>query len=310
MTASLRQQPPAPKRSTATCDARRTAPGARLLDIRFALRRRDMGRLFIAAHSAPGASRLIRALASRTDVYFGVCLRTRRAGDATRSTARTSRSSRSTRPTRSTDSANSRTPPSMIVTSGTPGTRTPTSSFRAGGVPELERANRRLARALGGDPACVDAARILRPAGLPNHKHQPPRAVKLIDLEQADGTRLTSYWTGSHPPDRPLRRGRRSQNDADRARRATSRGPVRRIRTRDRRGTAGGDGKLDCPFHDDRTPAFSSTRTAPSTATAAARRWLHLRLRHRGALAQPTTKGRGFLELRQPTRGHTCCRSR
>ena len=56
------------------------APGARLLEIRFALRHRDMGRLFIAAHSAPGASRLIRRLASRTDVYVGVCLRSRRAG--------------------------------------------------------------------------------------------------------------------------------------------------------------------------------------------------------------------------------------
>ena len=44
------------------------------------LRYRDMGRLFIAAHSAPGASRLIRRLAARTDVYVGVCLRTRRAG--------------------------------------------------------------------------------------------------------------------------------------------------------------------------------------------------------------------------------------
>ena len=55
-------------------------PGARLLEIRFALRHRDMGRLFIAAHSAPGASRLIRRLAARTDVYVGVCLRDRRSG--------------------------------------------------------------------------------------------------------------------------------------------------------------------------------------------------------------------------------------
>ena len=56
------------------------APGAQLLEIRFALRYRDMGRLFVAAHSASGASRLIRRLAARTDVYVGVCLRTRRAG--------------------------------------------------------------------------------------------------------------------------------------------------------------------------------------------------------------------------------------
>lgn len=55
-------------------------PGARLLEIRFALRHRDMGRLFVAAHSAPGASRLIRRLATRTNVYVGVCLRDRRSG--------------------------------------------------------------------------------------------------------------------------------------------------------------------------------------------------------------------------------------
>ena len=77
----------APVKSRERASARRylrvlagPAPGARLLEIRFALRHGDMGRLFIAAHSAPGASRLIQRLASRTDVYVGVCLRSRRAG--------------------------------------------------------------------------------------------------------------------------------------------------------------------------------------------------------------------------------------
>lgn len=32
------------------------SPGTRLLEIRFALRHRDMGRVFVAAHSAPGAA--------------------------------------------------------------------------------------------------------------------------------------------------------------------------------------------------------------------------------------------------------------
>jgi len=39
-----------------------------------------LGRLLIAAPSAAGAVRLIRRLGARTDVYVGVCLRTRRAG--------------------------------------------------------------------------------------------------------------------------------------------------------------------------------------------------------------------------------------
>ena len=40
--------------------------------------------------------------------------------------------------------------------------------------------NRRLALALAGDPACTDAARILRPPGTLNHKHDPPRPVELL----------------------------------------------------------------------------------------------------------------------------------
>jgi hypothetical protein len=47
---------------------------------------------------------------------------------------------------------------------------------------ELERANRRLAHALGADPAS-DAARILRVPGTLSHKHDPPTAVEAIRLD-------------------------------------------------------------------------------------------------------------------------------
>lgn len=43
----------------------------------------------------------------------------------------------------------------------------------------LERANRRLAFALGADMKATDAARILRPPGTLNHKHDPPRRVAI-----------------------------------------------------------------------------------------------------------------------------------
>lgn len=84
------------------------APGARLLEIRFALRHREMGRVFIAAHSAAGASRFILRLAVRTDVYVSACAAAAVAG-ATRSTNHNSRSSRSTHPTPSTGSPGSPT---------------------------------------------------------------------------------------------------------------------------------------------------------------------------------------------------------
>jgi hypothetical protein len=46
-----------------------------------------------------------------------------------------------------------------------------------------QRANRRLALALGADPASTDPARILRPCGSRNHKHDPPRRVLCTRLE-------------------------------------------------------------------------------------------------------------------------------
>jgi hypothetical protein len=48
---------------------------------------------------------------------------------------------------------------------------------------EVERANRRLAHALGADPASADAARILRVPGTLSHKHEPPAPVDAIRLD-------------------------------------------------------------------------------------------------------------------------------
>ena len=177
------------------------APGARLLEIRFALRYRDMGRLFIAAHSAPGASRLIRRLAARTDVYVGVCLRTRRAGgrDAI------DRSHLAFVEIDTPDALDRLHafphPPTMIISSGSAGHAHAYFTLSAPvTVPELERANRRLAHALGGDLASVDAARILRPPSSWNHKHSPPTPVELIELDQARRYDLDQLVDGLHDP--------------------------------------------------------------------------------------------------------------
>jgi hypothetical protein len=45
------------------------------------------------------------------------------------------------------------------------------------------QANRRLALALGADRAATDAARIMRPVGSLNHKHDPPQRVECVYLE-------------------------------------------------------------------------------------------------------------------------------
>lgn len=48
---------------------------------------------------------------------------------------------------------------------------------------EVERANRRLAYALGADGACADAGRILRVPGTMSWKHEPPTAVEALRLD-------------------------------------------------------------------------------------------------------------------------------
>ena len=48
---------------------------------------------------------------------------------------------------------------------------------------EVERANRRLAHALGADPASADSARILRVPGTLSWKHEPPTAVEALRLD-------------------------------------------------------------------------------------------------------------------------------
>jgi RepB DNA-primase from phage plasmid/CHC2 zinc finger len=275
-------------------------PGARLLEIRFALRYRDMGRLFIAAHSAPGASRLIRRLAARTDVYIGVCLRTRRAGGR-------NAIDRSHLAFVEIDTADAldrlrafRHPPSAIVLSGSAGHAHAYFTLSAPvTVPELERANCRLAHALGGDLASVDAARILRPPSSWNHKHTPPTPVELIELDQARRYELNQLIHGlDDPPGRlrvsvpvPRRTGRTDLDmlllaipAAEYVHALTGMSPDRA-------------GKIHCPFHQDRTPSlqlyedgtwycYGACRAGGSIFDFASRLW------------RVQTKNRAFLKLR------------
>jgi len=139
-------------------------PGGRLLEVRFARRGGAMGRTFIPARSLGRAAGLIARLAPRTDVYTGVALRVRRAGD--RGAVQASHLLFV-----EIDTADGQDrlgafgqPPSMLIASGTHGHAHAYWILRRPvGVDELERANRRLAHHLGGDLAAVDAARILRP---------------------------------------------------------------------------------------------------------------------------------------------------
>ncbi len=276
------------------------APGARLLEIRFALRHRDMGRVFIAAHSAAGAGRFIQRLARRTDVYVGVCLRDRRAGgrDAINSShlafVEIDRSDALDR------LAAFPRPPTMIVASGSTGHAHAYWSLSAPvTMPELETANRRLAQELGADLASVDAARILRPPSSFNHKHTPPAAVELVQLDPTrryDVDRLVAGLDEPpgerrlHPVTRP-RTGRTRLDQLLLAIPAREYVHVLAGISPDR------GGKAHCPFHDDRIASlqlyddgtwycYGTCRAGGSIFDFAARVW--------GC----DTKDRAFLRLR------------
>ena len=276
------------------------APGTRFLEIRFALRHRDMGRLFIAAHSAPGAGRLIRRLAVRTDVYVGVCLRSRRSGgrDAV---------DHSHLAFVEIDAADAvdrlrafRHPPTMIVSSGSAGHAHAYFALSAPvSVEELEHANRRLAHALGGDLASIDAARILRPPSSWNHKHSPPTPVELVELDPAHQHDVKRLVYGlDDPPGRPgpsKGAGRRAgRTELDRLLLEIPASEYVRVLTGispDR------TGKIHCPFHEDRTASlqlyddgtwycFGACKAGGSIFDFAARVW------------RMDTKDREFLKLR------------
>jgi hypothetical protein len=75
-----------------------------------------------------------------------------------------------------------------------------------------QRACRRLALALGGDMAATDPARILRPAGSLNHKHDPPGLVRctrleldVFTVEQVAGTLADSPHYAPRPAVSPQR---------------------------------------------------------------------------------------------------------
>jgi len=178
--------------------------GDELLEIRYANGSRGMRRTFVAANRPDRAARLIRFMAPRADVYCGVLLRSRRAGgrdavtdshlvfveiDEPDALGRLARFAA----------------PSMIVASGSPGHAHAYWILRSPVAPvAVEHANCTLADHLGGDPASVDAARILRPAGTLSHKHRPPTPVELIHVDASVRYDVTELLDGlAQAPTRP-----------------------------------------------------------------------------------------------------------
>jgi hypothetical protein len=155
----------------------------RFFDVRWATPTGGMHRQFVSASAIHDGARLVGRLASRTDVYVGVALRDGRAHGGKSAISGSHLLYIECDDPDAAERLNEFPySPSMIVASGTPGHLHIYWSLR-GRVSnaQVESANRRLALALQGDPACVDIARVLRPPASMNHKHSPPSNVRLLE---------------------------------------------------------------------------------------------------------------------------------
>lgn len=230
-----------------------------LVEVRWRTRA-GMGQRFVPVADRSTAAMLVGRLAAGTDVYVGVLPRWRPAGgrSAVVGDCRTvwvdldiDVAARALEPV---DPV-----PSLVLASGSPGhLHAYWSLSRAEPPAVIERANRRLAWALGADLASTDAARILRPPDTVNHA-RGGAVVRLIDgAPIGEAWRLTDLVGGlADPPDRRahaaglhLGRSRGAGGDwllalsPEQYVTALTGQPVNR------------DRKVRCPLHDDRTPSL------------------------------------------------------
>ena len=170
-----------------------------LVELRYRLDDGRMGQLFYSPGRLRGLATRALMLGRRTDVYVGCAPRTRRHGgrdavarafvlwadcDGEHAAAALERF---------------QPQPSIVIASGSgrnchaywPLTEPLERE-------QLERANRRLAHALGADPASADAARILRLPGTYSHKHRPPVPVEALRLD-VDRRMLAADVVGGLP---------------------------------------------------------------------------------------------------------------
>jgi hypothetical protein len=276
-------------------------PTGRLVEIRSPNPDGTMHQTFTPATRPDLAADAITRLAAHTDVYVGVLLRRRRSGGRDACERSHLAFVEIDRPDGADTLARYRCPPSMIIASGgSPGhAHAYWQLHQPAGLDELETANRRLAIRLGGDLACVDAARILRAPTSYNWKRTPPTRVELLELNEARRYALAELTEGLADPSPPRPAAtsaarREPASELDRqllAIPASIYVPVLAGRQPNRAG------KIHCPFHEDRTPSlqlyqhdwycYGACRTGGSIYDFAALLYgLH-------------TRGREFIQLRQ-----------
>lgn len=233
-------------------------PGGRFLELRYRHRDGDrFSRGFCPSASIHWLARRVLWLGPRADVYVGCAPRSRRAG--TRDAV-----DRAWALWADCDGPDSvaalevfQPQPSVVVASGSgPNRHAYWTLERPVTADQVERANARLANALGADRACADAGRILRAPHTYSHKHDPPAPVVPLRLDVERRLALDEVvGLLPDPPGREVVRGRvvaRYPRDRSGLETITPAVYVERLLgvrvPRDR--------KVRCPFHEDRTPSL------------------------------------------------------
>ena len=277
-------------------------PGRRLLEIRFRLRGGGMGREFVPAESCARATGIIiRRLAQVTDVYVGVALRDRRAGSREALGRCHLLYVEIDAPDAQDRLEEFPIPATATIASGGAGRRHSYWELSSPvGPNECERANRRLAHRLGADRVAVDATRLLRPPGSWNWKYNPRRTVELLELHP--GRRYELAELVDRLPDPPGATRPAAQSHVRQLKHPLdetllgipAEQYVRALTGREpNRG-----GKLHCPFHEDRHPSLQLYDDGSWYCFGACRRGGTI-YDFAAALWSSSTKGRGFIELRE-----------
>ncbi len=170
-------------------------------DVRYVTPNGGMRQRFLSALRIHETARRITRLARRTDVYVGVALRDRAYGGKSAISGSHLLYIECDDPDAGERLHDFAYSPSMIVASGSPGhLHIYWCLHERASSTQVESANRRLALALQGDPACVDITRVLRPPASMNHKHSPPLAVRLLQYNTGARYGLREL-TGGLPED-------------------------------------------------------------------------------------------------------------
>ena len=221
-----------------------------LLELRYRHSRGGMGQRFFPVARPDAAATAALTLGRRVDVYLGVCPRSRREGTRDAIAAGWALWADCDGPEAIAALQAFAPAPAIVVRSGSGGNRHAYWPLTEPLAPDaLERANRRIAAALGADLASIDAARVLRPPGGLNFKTDPPGLVR---LETFTGERFDTSALLAALPEDPV--------DAGSSTRAAVRPAPRRVEDPLRAvdpdvyvealtgRKAGRDRKVSCPF--------------------------------------------------------------